>query len=383
MKNFIFVTLVVLIQLFLAVESRAVGKEVSVIYEVDVGLEKYKDDKKEEFEFEGEVDTPDENIFKRMALEDDEEFDAELDDDVVDEIPLEYGNEEDKLFKRGSISSSEYFRSQLSTFERKIYDSLNNISKPNKISKLTYTLSKLKSSKVKKANILKYSSRGIGALVRDHPEYWWIKQYKIKYGMSGSYIDYVTVQIKSAYSISNINSYNTKVKSKAKSIATAAKKKSGTYNRLLYIHDYLVKYVKYTSGGDYTYNVYGALVKNASACEGYAESFAYIARLISVPTICVTSKTHKWNYVYLSSKWYVVDVTYDDPKINKKNFDSGDSSNLSRKFFLIGKNTVVKSKNGKNLTYTTYSNRDLTSYLEFTDATGFKYPTLSTTAYKQ
>jgi len=392
MKSYILLSLFI-IQLFVTVQSRAInGKEVSVVYKFDLELDKYKKHRSNnEWEvenLEAEVETPENNIIKRMALEDDEEFeakikemaDAEIPDaeEAVDEIPREFTHEDFKLSKRGTISSSEYFRDQLSSFERKIYDTLNNISNKSKITTLVFELNNLTSYKVKKSYIVNYSSRGVGALVRDHPEYWWIKKYSISYSSSGSYISRLKVTITSSYSISNINSYNAKVKSKASSIATAAKKKSGTYNRLLYIHDYLVKYIKYRDGAEYSYNMYGALLKNSCACEGYAESFAYISRLINVPTICVTSSSHKWNYVFLSAKWYVVDVTFDDPTVNGVTYESGQTKNLSHKFFLIGRNTVIKGKK----TYTTYSNRNLVTYLEFTNATGFKFPTLSSTAYQ-
>jgi hypothetical protein len=392
MKSYILLSLFI-IQLFVTVQSRAVdSKEVSVVYKFDLELEKYKKNRENNEwdveDLEAEVETPENNIIKRMALEDDEEFEAKLkemaeahgedEEEVVDEIPREFTHPDFKLSKRGSISSSEYFREQLSSFERKIYDALNNISNKKTITTLVFELSNIKSYGIKKSYIVEYSSRGVGALVRDHPEYWWIKKYSISYSSSGNYVSRLKVTVTSSYSISRINSYNAKVKSKASSIAAAAKKKSGTYNRLLYIHDYLVKYIKYRDGADYSYNLYGALLKNSCACEGYAESFAYIARLISVPTICVTSTSHKWNYVYLSAKWYVVDVTFDDPTVNGITYESGQTKNLSHKFFLIGRNTIIKGSK----TYTTYSNRKLVTYLEFTNATGFKFPTLSSTAYK-
>jgi len=392
MKNFNFINFVIFIQLFITVRSRAIdSKEVSIIYEHSFELEKYKGRKNDEWEvenLEGEVDTPENNIIKRMALESDEEFEAKIqelanaseekgDEDVVDEVPNEFPHPDDRLMKRATISSSEYFGSQLSSFEKKIYDAINNIFNKSTISSLAIELKNIESLKIKKSNIQTYSSKGVGALVRDHPEYWWIKKYNIGYSTKGSYLTKLKLTISSSYSISQINSYKSKVNSKASSIATAAKKKSGTYNRLLYIHDYLVKYIKYKDGADYSYNVYGALLKNSCACEGYAESFAIISRLISVPTICVSSSSHKWNYVYIKN-WYAVDVTFDDPTVNGVTYDSGESKNLSHKFFLIGSNTVIK----KDKTYTTYSNRKLVSYLEFPNATGFKYPTLSSTAYK-
>lgn len=387
MKSFVFISLVIFLQLFLAVQSRAIDKEVSIVYTFGEELEKYKKvdhEKRWDLEIEGEVEVPENNIFKRMALEDDEEFEAKLkelenaeDDEVVDEVPNEFQHEEFRLSKRATISSSEYFRSQLSSFERKIYDALNKISNLSKIKKLDFKLDNLKSNGIKSKNLEQYTARSIGALIRDHPEYWWIKRYKMNVQFKGNYVNTITVTIKSDYSISKINSYKTVIKNKAVSIANAAKKKSNTYNRLLYIHDYLVKYIKYKDGQTYSYNIYGALYMNASACEGYAESFTFIARLINVPTICVTSNSHKWNYVYLKSKWFAVDVTFDDPTVKGKVYAVGESKNLSHKFFLVGKNTKVNSKD----TYSTYSNRKLVTYLEFTKATGFKFPTLSNTAY--
>jgi len=389
MKSFVFISLVIFIQLFLTVESRAIDKKVSVVYSFGEELEKYKkvEDGKWDLEIDDEVKVPENNIFKRMAFEDDEEFEEELnqfenvedDEEVVDEVPNEFPHEDDRLLKRGTISSSEYFRSQLSSFEKMIYDGLNTISKPAVIKKFDFDLKNLKSKGIKVSNIQKYSSRGVGALVRDHPEFWWIKKYNIKMSQTSDrkYVTQIKVTIQSDFDPKEINESKTKIKNKAVSIANNAKKKKNTYNRLLYIHDYLVKYIKYKDGEKFSYNLYGALYKSASACEGYAESFAYIARLISVPTICVTSNSHKWNYVYLKSKWFAVDVTFDDPTVNGKTYAVGESKNLSRKFFLVGKNTKVKGSK----TYNTYSNRKLVTYLEFPNATGFSFPTLSNTAY--
>jgi len=390
MKSFAFISLVVFIQLFVAVHSRAIkNNEVSVVYKFDVELEKYKHKKQNRYEVEDleeEIETPESNLIKRLALEDDEEFEAKLkelenaeDEDLVDEIPNEFPNEEERLLKRGTISSSEYFRSQLSSIEKKIYDTVNSINNRNTITSLRIEIPNLVNYKIKKSYIAKYTSRAIGALVRDHPEYWWIKKYSIRFSSnSQNYVTNLKITIVSDYSISSINTYKNKVKSKATSIANAAKKRSGTYKRLLYIHDYLVKYIKYKDGANYSYNVFGALIKNACACEGYAETFAYIARLINVPTICVTSDSHKWNYVYLKSNWYAVDVTFDDPTVNHVTYASGNAKNLSHKFFLVGRNSVIK----KQKTYTTYSNRKLVTYLEFEGATGFKFPTLASSAYK-
>lgn len=301
-------------------------------------------------------------------------------DDFGETLEFDLGSpDENKLEKRASIKSSEYFRSQLTSFEKKIYDIINTMSSKTTLTALSASIKNLKAYKIKKSYILKYTSRGVGAAIRDHPEFWWLKKYTISYSISSSYVNDLKIKFSTSYSLSNINKMKAKVTSRAKGIAAAAKKKSSTYERLKYIHNYLIKYIKYDDNDDKTtYNIYGALIQNKCSCEGYAESFAYIARLIGVGTISVSSTTHKWNYVYISKKWYVVDVTFDDPIVSGVVANVGSTKNLSYRFFLIGSKTKISGSK----TYTTYSNRKLVNFIEFSDATGFKYPTLSTTAYK-
>lgn len=423
--SFLFILWIVSSLLSSNVYGRSISKDVKEekVYEIDnIPLTKYTIKygshltigDKETFDVEnvsGEVDSKDMNeneedsLVKRLVKEDEDgklphlsleemlETDMDLNspdddhngdemEDFDDSIPIsalpEEYQKDNHLNRRASISSSEYFYAQLSSFEKKIYTALNNISKPSTISTFAITLNSLTSYKIKKSYILKYTSRAVGALIRDHPEYWWIKKFNISYSISSNYISKLKVTLASLYSTSNVNSYKSKVKSRSSSIASAAKQKSTKYLRLRYLHDYLVKYIKYDDGYTYSYSMYGAIVKNTCSCEGYAESFTYIARQLGVGTISVTGSTHKWNFVYISGKWYVVDVTFDDPTVNGKVYDVGETKNLSRKFFLIGSSTIVKGSK----TYKTYSDRNLVNYVEFKEATGFKFPTLSKTAYE-
>lgn len=403
MKSLI-ICLVVITQLFLTVQSRAVNTDVSIVYDV-VELEKYKKIEKREWEFLGTVDldVSDNNIFKRMALEDDEEFQAKLKvrafesdeereafaatirayedvedrDDYIDEIPNEFHNAEERLLKRATVKSSAYFRSQLNSLEKKIYDKLNDLSKDT-VDGLKFEVNDLKSENAKKSDALEIAARAVGAVVRDHPEYWWIKQFSLSVLPYGNRIDDMKINLPASYSVRSINNYNEKVEDKAKEIASEADKEDSVYKKLLYIHDYLAKYIKYTDNTEHSFNLFGALIRGECVCEGYAEAFAYIARMLSIPVICVTSNTHKWNYVYLKPDWYAVDVTFDDPSINGYTPAPGEGGNISHKFFLVGKDTPISG--GK--TYSTYSDRNVVQYVEFAEAKGFKLPTLASQAYK-
>lgn len=86
--------------------------------------------------------------------------------------------------------------------------------------------------------------------------------------------------------------------------------------KLMYVHDYLILNCKYDYGNsDTKYNMYGCLVDKKAVCQGYSLAYMYILRnyLDIECTIAYSeSMSHAWNYVKLGSKWYHVDVTFDD-----------------------------------------------------------------------
>ncbi|MEL7647477.1 MAG: S-layer homology domain-containing protein [Sedimentibacter sp.] len=65
-----------------------------------------------------------------------------------------------------------------------------------------------------------------------------------------------------------------------------------------------------------SFNAYGALIKGIAVCEGYAEAFKLLCDQAQITSIVVTGKLddigHAWNRVYISGKWYDVDVTNND-----------------------------------------------------------------------
>ncbi len=85
--------------------------------------------------------------------------------------------------------------------------------------------------------------------------------------------------------------------------------------KALLIHDRLALLCEY----DFTYskanaNIYGALVKGVSVCEGYTQSYAYLLKDVGIESYyCRSDKlNHAWNIVCIDKKLYHVDVTRDD-----------------------------------------------------------------------
>jgi transglutaminase/protease-like cytokinesis protein 3 len=111
------------------------------------------------------------------------------------------------------------------------------------------------------------------------------------------------------------SSYNKKFLAKAKSVA---KKFTGsTSSKIKKIHDYIVKNTEYVNGG---YTAYNALIDHGAVCEGYALEFYILCKYAGLSCRVVTGTAygsngegnHAWNVVKNGSKWYNMDVTWDD-----------------------------------------------------------------------
>ena len=115
------------------------------------------------------------------------------------------------------------------------------------------------------------------------------------------------------------------------------------------INELLVKYTSYDSdavGKSDAYdahNIKGVFVDHTAVCEGYGLAFKYLCDLNSIPCICVEGDAttdgsakvgHLWNYVMVGSRWYAMDVTWNDPVP-----DQGPDASVSTDFTLVGSNT--------------------------------------------
>ncbi len=127
------------------------------------------------------------------------------------------------------------------------------------------------------------------------------------------------------------------------------------YERLRYLHDYLVFNCKYSDSIPTFYTAYGALVDGQATCQGYADAMHLLLARAGFETVwCVgigsdERVTHKWNYVKLSDgKWYIIDPTWADPA------DKDDPTYISYDYFLVSDEELLKDHKAK------YENRFFT-----------------------
>lgn len=128
------------------------------------------------------------------------------------------------------------------------------------------------------------------------------------------------------------NDLNQQVQQVAKEIVASSEIYTTDYEKMRYINNYIVDHCEYFSPAvksptsyPIAFTSYGCLVEGQAVCEGYANSVQLLCEMMGIPCIKVTGSAyggdHIWNAVYLDDKWWMLDVTFNDPIGQQDNRD--------------------------------------------------------------
>ncbi|MBW9173599.1 hypothetical protein K2F43_20650 [Clostridium estertheticum] len=121
------------------------------------------------------------------------------------------------------------------------------------------------------------------------------------------------------------------IKDSSSKIINVAEKFKSVKDQVGSINDQIVKMCVYDINKGNAGSSYDSLVDRRATCEGYAEGFKLVCTRMGIPCVLAYSKDHAWNEVYISGKWTMVDVTWND------------APGCLRKYFLVPELTL-KSK---------------------------------------
>lgn len=105
--------------------------------------------------------------------------------------------------------------------------------------------------------------------------------------------------------------------------------------KALFLHDYICENFSYDTSYK-IYDAYSMLVNKKGVCQAYSLLYKELLRQVGVQSEYVSSNSmnHGWNIVKIGSKWYHVDVTWDDPIPDRY-------SMVSHKYFLMSDTEAV------------------------------------------
>lgn len=232
---------------------------------------------------------------------------------------------------RDSTSYTSYY-GQLTDFQKSIYDAL--------LASIGDADSTITISNVNIADFDKNCLTATTAIQYDHPEYFWYtggysyKTSRVLFEEQGE-ITFEPIYYDYASGFFDADGKLEKLQSAVSKVAELAKQHSSDdYERMIFVHDYLIENAIYDHDGldeyyktshspssEYIFSAYGCLVNGKTVCSGYAKAFQLIMLELGYDCSYVTGdagEAHGWNCVYLDGEGYYVDVTWDDPDLEKE-----------------------------------------------------------------
>lgn len=117
-----------------------------------------------------------------------------------------------------------------------------------------------------------------------------------------------------SFSKNEIATMRTSFEKEADKILSGVQSSWTDVEKIIYIHDTLVKQSAYDLTHSY-YDAYHLLISNTAVCQGYSLAFMYFMNELGIPceAVCSNDMGHMWNMVQVDGLWYHIDLTYDDP----------------------------------------------------------------------
>lgn len=181
-----------------------------------------------------------------------------------------------------------------------------------------------------------------------YPDIFWINGYSLgTYGSERSDCE-VYVIVLNDIPADQLRTMHQQLLDKADSIITQIPPDYDDYQKVLYVHDYLIKNCKYCSEGASSETngtwgtAYGCLIEESAVCQGYSEAFLLLMNRMGIDAGVCTGKStrggHAWNYVKIDGKYYWLDITWDDPET-----ENG-TALISHEYFLINDDMLQRSR---------------------------------------
>lgn len=171
--------------------------------------------------------------------------------------------------------------------------------------------------------------RSYHAVLKDHPEIFWVhnreKIYKITYSDS----DYCVFTPGYTYTDGEIDEIQTAMEQSFQEVRALIPEDASDYEKVRIVYTYVIDHTQYQTGED-DQSIAGVFWKKSAVCAGYAGAVQYLLERLDIPCIYVDGSTkgstegHAWDIVKIGQEYYYVDATNGD----QPDFLNGDAAQL-------------------------------------------------------
>lgn len=155
------------------------------------------------------------------------------------------------------------------------------------------------------------------AVLKDHPELFWIHNRKQVYKTVYARGDYCRFSPEYSYSPEESKLIEDSMEQAYGEVLSLIPEGAGDYEKVQTVYTYIIDHTKYVSSED-DQSIAGVFWKKEAVCAGYAKAVQYLLERLGVSCIYVEGSSadsdegHAWNLVLLDGEYYYVDATNGD-----------------------------------------------------------------------
>ncbi len=155
------------------------------------------------------------------------------------------------------------------------------------------------------------------ALLKDHPEVFWVHNREAVYTTTYGNSDYCLFSPGYTYTDEEVAEVQQAMEESYAQVLSMIPEGEDAYETVKTVYTYLIDYTEYAES-EHDQNIAGVFWKKSAVCAGYAGAMQYILERMGIPCIYVEGSAqgsdtgHAWNIVEIDGQYYYVDVTNGD-----------------------------------------------------------------------
>lgn len=171
--------------------------------------------------------------------------------------------------------------------------------------------------------------RSYHAVLKDHPEIFWVHNREKIYKTTYSDSDYCVFTPGYTCTDGEIDEIQTAMEQSFQEVRALIPEDAGDYEKVRIVYTYVIDHTQYQTGED-DQSIAGVFWKKSAVCAGYAGAVQYLLERLDIPCIYVDGSTkgstegHAWDIVKIGQEYYYVDATNGD----QPDFLNGDAAQL-------------------------------------------------------
>ena len=171
--------------------------------------------------------------------------------------------------------------------------------------------------------------RSYHAVLKDHPEIFWVHNREKIYKTTYSDSDYCVFTPGYTYTDGEIDEIQTAMEQSFQEVRALIPEDASDYEKVRIVYTYVIDHTQYQTGED-DQSIAGVFWKKSAVCAGYAGAVQYLLERLDIPCIYVDGSTkgstegHAWDIVKIGQEYYYVDANNGD----QPDFLNGDAAQL-------------------------------------------------------